>query len=65
MTQVMDCFSVGIYTVLILNSPPPSNWNNGISIDNVEYETEIVYDFPNAIGIKGKGSFKNKTVKFN
>ena len=65
MIKVVDCFSVGKYSILVLGDMPPLDYKKSVRIENVEYETEIVYDFPNAIGIKANGNFKGKTVEFN
>lgn len=64
MRKVVDCFTVGQYTILILDSPPPAEWAKRIRIENTEYETEIAYDFPNAICVKENGNFSNKSVEF-
>ena len=64
MRKVVDCFTAGQYTVLILDSPPPAEWSKFVRIENTEYETEIAYDFPNAICVKEKGNFSNKDVEF-
>lgn len=64
MRKIVDCFSIGQFTVLVLDSPPPSEWNKFVQIENIKYETEIAYDFPNAICVKGNGNFKNKNVEF-
>lgn len=64
MIKVNKQLDSGNFTVLILNCAPPNKWNNTVRIDGIIYETEIVYDLPNAIGIKGKGDFLNKNVDF-
>ena len=52
------------YTVLVLENSLSKGWKNGVYIDGTEYETEIVYDIPNAIAVKGKGDFEGKSVEF-
>lgn len=64
MCKILDSFFVTNYTVLVLESPLPIGWKNRVYIDGTEYETEIVYDIPNAIAIKGKGDFEGKSVEF-
>jgi len=48
--------------VLCLNQPVPVGLKKKIVIDDKEYETEIVYDLPNSIGIKGHGTFVGKKI---
>lgn len=64
MNKVIEQFNCGKYTVISLKSPPPSHWKKGVRIDNIEYDTEIVYDLPNSIGIIGTGDFKDKQIEF-
>lgn len=64
MSQILDSFVAMDYTVLVLKEPIPKWWKKGVRINNTEYETDIVYDIPNAICVKGKGNFKDKFVEF-
>lgn len=46
MRTVIDCFSAGAITVLVLNDFPPAGWKRSVRIREKEYETEMVYDIP-------------------
>ena len=64
MRRVMDCFLVSGITVLVLDSPPPLDWKCSVCIRGTNYETEMVFDIPNAIGIIGNGDFQGEIVEF-
>ena len=63
MYKIIDSFSIRDLTVLVLDNPPPFEWKGGIRIENIDYEMVMVYDIPNAIGIRGTGNFTGKTVE--
>ena len=64
MFNVKEQWDCGKYTILILSSPPPPTWRKKVRIGNINYNTEIVYDLPNSIGIVGNGNFVGKDVMF-
>lgn len=63
MYKIVDSFSIRNVIVLVLDKPPSFEWKGGIRIKNIDYEMVMVYDIPNAIGIKGTGNFTGKNVK--
>lgn len=62
--KVIAQLNAGKYTILILSKEIPFNWKKTVKIDNEMYDTEIVYDIENSIGVIGKGDFVGKEVKF-
>lgn len=64
MKKVEKQLPAGKFTVLIFNSFSLNELKNKgfILVDGKRYETEIVYDLPNAIGIVGHGNFVGKYV---
>lgn len=64
MRKIVDSFVVGKYTVLVLDSPPPREWRKNVRVENIEYESDIAYDIPNAICVIGTGDFDGKIVEF-
>lgn len=65
MNKILKQLPCDKYAVLILDSAPPTSWNSNIVvIDGVSYETEIVYDLPNAIAVKSNETFVGKTLEY-
>lgn len=64
MVKVEKQLNAGKYIVLCLNQPIPFDCGNKVTIDGREYETEVVYDLPNAIGILATGNFVGKEIVF-
>lgn len=64
MIKVKSQLEVGKYTVLTLDSNIPYSKENEVIIDGKTFQTEIVYDMPNSIGIIAHGDFIGKEIKF-
>lgn len=63
MSTVIDEFQVKEYTVLKLDSLSKAPYRK-YKIEGEEYDVIPMYDAPNCIAIKAKGSFLGKTVEF-
>jgi hypothetical protein len=61
--KILNQLNIGPYSVIQVDG------NDQIGkvaiIDGKKYDTEIVYDLPNSIAIKGEGDFVGKEVHFN
>lgn len=64
MVKIEKQLNAGKYIVLCLNQPIPFDCGNKVTIDGREYETEVVYDLPNSIGILANGNFVGKEIVF-
>ena len=67
MKQLIEsCFKVdNRFTILSFGEPIIGKTLNKAFIDGKEYDTEIVYDMPNSIGIKTTGDFEGKYAEFD
>ncbi|WP_028504137.1 hypothetical protein [Ruminococcus albus] len=65
MSKIVKQLPCDKYSVLILDSTPPTSWNSNIVIiDGITYEAEIVYDLQNALAVKAKETFIGKTIEY-
>lgn len=64
MIKIKSQLEVGKYTVLILDSNIPYSRGSEVVINGRTFQTEIVYDIPNSIGIIAHGDFIGKEIKF-
>lgn len=64
MNKIVEQFTTGELTILILETLLPLSNFKKISIDGKEYEPEIVYDMENAIAINVDGDFLGKEIEF-
>lgn len=62
MQTVLKCFRVGEYAILVFDSIPKDF--KKIKINDDVYEVILPYDIPNAVALKSKEDFTQKTVDF-
>lgn len=62
MAKIVECFAVGDNTVLILSEL--RKVTDKAVINNIEYNTQIAYDIPNAISIAGNHDFSGDEIRF-
>lgn len=61
--KIVKQLPAGEYTVIEVSEK--TSFGNYAVIDGKEYATEIAYDLPNCIGIKGSEDFAGKDVSFH